>query len=110
MKQYPKFQVEFTCDVCGLPMGNSLTLSEGFWNPETGRNLADNRYWKDDYVDVRHTQCEIDHGAFEEMFDQYIKEVNNDPLEAEDFVKKNRKRKDFDKAKDKILKSNVNMV
>ncbi len=72
-------------------------MSTKFWNAETGINHITGKHWSDGYADNRHESCELAHGSFKEMADEYLLKVKNDPGEAESFVKKNRKKADFDK-------------
>jgi len=104
------FSIQFVCSVCGLPTGDSLSLDTKFWDEQTGINLTDGRHWASDYVDNRHKQCEIDHGSFKEMVEEYQKNLKASPQQAEDFVKENRKRVDFDREVEKILESEEKMV
>lgn len=100
---YHKFTVELVCDVCGLPTSDTLTLDTFFWDEETGTKKDDGKHWSENYADHRHTQCEIDHGSFKEMVDEYRLKVKDDGLEAEEFVKQNRKKGDFNRELDKKI-------
>jgi len=110
MTRIIQFTVYFTCDVCGIETNNYLVLDTKFWDEVTGLSLKTGKHWSVNYADHRHTQCEIDHGSFKEMTSEYEKKMKVTPQEAEDFVKQNRKRVDFDKKLTKVLKDNKNMV
>lgn len=98
------FTINFTCNVCGLPMDDSLTLNTKFWDETTGTKFTTGEHWSNGYVDFRHKECELEHGSFKEMVSEYLEKVSNDPVEAEDFVKQYRKKADFDREVDKEIK------
>jgi hypothetical protein len=90
--------LNFICDVCGLPTGDTLVINTRYWDEETGVNIITGEHWSKNYVDHRHKACEQTHGVFKEMVEEYHKNVNQNWEEAEEFVKTYRKREDFDVA------------
>lgn len=97
MKKH-EFKVFLKCSVCGQDTEDFLILSEFNYSPLTGCKYEDGRHWSADFADHRHTTCEQQHGSFREMVDEYRVLIKDDWLEAENFVKQNRKRGDFDVA------------
>jgi len=97
------FTITFKCSVCGLPTENTLTLSTKFWHEETGVNRITGKHWSYGYVDIRHESCELMHGSFKAMTEEYMEKVDKDPKKAEDFVKANRKKGDFNREMTKEL-------
>lgn len=104
------FTITFNCNVCGLPTSNTLVLSTKYWDEKTGLNRITGKHWSEDYSDVRHESCELEHGSFKEMVNEYLEKVSSDPFEAELFVKVTRKKADFDtelaKKVDKLKEKN----
>lgn len=85
------FTLDINCSICGIKIGE-MTFSHKYKDPKTTTVESEG------FVDNRCTQCEVDHGSFKEMMEEYVLKGKGTPQEAEDFVKENRKRKEFDKA------------
>lgn len=107
------FTINITCDICGAVTGQ-VTLSDlqGF-----SAQTTEVEYKKiTGLVDSRCDNCLNTHGNFKDMMAEYTKDIRNNPEEAEEFVKKNRKREDFEKEKKKkedeknILTANIDII
>lgn len=96
--KYRDFKVYLICNVCGLATEDFVTLNTRFYDEATGIKYEDGKHWASDFADHRHALCELQHGSFKEMVQEYHKNVKPDWVEAENFVKANRKREDFDVA------------
>ena len=100
--KYPQYTLQLHCNVCGR---------------ETDRVDIDDEMTEEEYdkwqnfCDRRCTECENDFGTFAELSEKYRQGLEGKThayLEAEEFIKKNRKRADFEVAlsteKEKRLK------
>ena len=88
------------CDICGQITGTvqGVNMTEAEYKQSTSM------------MDSRCDTCINDHGSFKEMVEEYQKKLKASATEAEAFVKTNRKRGDFDKKVEKILKDKEKMV
>lgn len=81
--------INLNCGICGTKTGeHTLDPKFGWTGKETPENLG--------YVDVRCDSCRAIHGEFKDMVEEYRMKIHDDPIEAENFIKVNRKKADFD--------------
>lgn len=88
------------CDFCKKPIG-SADVSENFgWTKD---NATENNYrLHHQFVDMRCSACEAEHGTFKQLAEEYIQKTGEDWQKAEAFVFQNPKRIDFDREVVKI--------
>lgn len=90
------------CVICGTIIGEVIVSSKFGWNANTA---TEQKYKEENgIVDNRCTECETIHGSFKKLTEEYINKTGKDPMTAENFVKANRKRVDFDRELEKELK------
>lgn len=84
-----KYIINLNCGICGTKTGkHTLDSKFGWTGKESPESLG--------YVDIRCDACRSEHGEFKDMVEEYQATVNPDPMEAENFVKENRTRTEFD--------------
>ena len=88
-----------SCQICGAEVGS--TYSE--------LSLDEFRA-KNNIVDQRCSDCNLTHGTFRELLDEYKDKMKEDESKAEVFVAKNRKRADFDKELKKELDNKGDII
>ena len=87
----PKFIQQLNCGICGIITGEIELSSEFGW-------IDDDNFEKMGIADVRCSSCELTHGKFKKMVEEYRQKIKNDGIEAEMFVKNNKKQSDFNTA------------
>lgn len=92
------FKIDLLCNICGAKQGEHVVSSEFGWTEETA--TAENC----GFIDTRCDQCKIDHGIFSEMVEEAFSKLKIGILEAEELVKKHRKKSEFDKEVEKFNK------
>ncbi len=82
----PEHNLILHCQLCGAEVGTAFSpLTENEYRQHAG------------IVDQRCSDCNVTHGTFRELLEEYKKQTGEDESKAEAFVKENKKREDFDK-------------
>lgn len=84
------FTIDVKCGLCQAKIGENVVSSEFGWTREKAKAEALG------FIDVRCNSCEATHGSFKEMVETYVKDAEASYLDAENFVKQNRKKGDFE--------------
>ena len=74
---------KLNCNICGF---------------ECGEIVFDGKFIEQNFADIRCDNCNKNHSTFKELERAYMNKTGKGEAEAEEFVKKNRKKADFEES------------
>ncbi len=98
---YKTFVIPILCGICGAEGGHAEVSEMQGWTKE-GATL-ENYNSQQNVVDNRCDACEVTHGSFTQLAEEYIEATNHDWSVAELFVKENNTRDKFTPALEAVV-------
>lgn len=96
--EFNEYIIKLNCSFCGKPQSEAVVSAQFGWTQQNA--TAENYKLKHGIVDTRCDSCVVEHGDFKAMVEAYVDQTGDDWAHAEEAVKANPSKADFDVALD----------